>query len=108
MPGKPTGSQIEMERRHILEGEARIARQEALIRKLDLAGNLDLILIARELLEALRESVSLSRERLSSLERHREDWLMGRPKVHYPPSKICATYDRPRPPRRPGAGPVRY
>jgi hypothetical protein len=65
----PGESQIEMERRHILEGEARIARQEALIRKLDLSRNLDLVLSARELLEAFRESVAFAKERVSYLER---------------------------------------
>jgi hypothetical protein len=69
MPIKPRESQIEMERRHVLEGEARVARQEALIQRLDPSRHLDLVLIARDLLEALRKSVAFAKARLSSLER---------------------------------------
>jgi hypothetical protein len=61
---------IAMERRHILEGEIRIARQEALRRELIGKGYNQLVLGANELLDLLRESLELSRERLGYLEDH--------------------------------------
>jgi hypothetical protein len=47
---------IAMEQRHILEGEKRVARQEALVRR------------SNEVLDLLRESLKLSKERLRDLE----------------------------------------
>lgn len=59
---------IAMERRHILEGEERVARQEALVKKMVERGHAELIHIASQLLDVLRESLELSRERLRYLE----------------------------------------
>lgn len=57
-----------MERRHILEGEKRIARQKALVEGLTERGRGDLLCIANEILTRLRESLEQSRERLRDLE----------------------------------------
>jgi len=57
-----------MERRHILEGEKRIARQETLVAGLTAHGRGDLLRLANEMLTCLRESLELSRERLRDLE----------------------------------------
>ena len=59
---------IAMERRHILEGEKRIARQETLVGKLIESGHDQLVCRANEVLGFLRESLQLSRERLRELE----------------------------------------
>ena len=62
---------IAMERRHILEGERRVFRQEALVEKLVENGRLNqLVHTANEMLGLLRESLELSRERLRYLEDH--------------------------------------
>ena len=55
---------IAMEERHIIEGEVRVARQEALVVKLIEKGHGRLLAAAEDLLVTLRESVELSRERL--------------------------------------------
>ena len=57
-----------MERRHILEGEKRVARQEALVGKLIENGHDQLVRAANEVLGLLRQSLELSRERLRDLE----------------------------------------
>jgi hypothetical protein len=59
---------IAMERRHILEGEKRIARQETLLAKLVGSGHDQLVCRANEVLALLRKSTELSRERLQELE----------------------------------------
>jgi hypothetical protein len=59
---------IAMERRHILEGETRVARQEALVGRLIESGLDQLVRPANEVLSLLRASLELSRERLSELE----------------------------------------
>jgi hypothetical protein len=59
---------IAMERRHILEGEKRVSRQEALVGKLIENGHDQLVRAANEVLGLLRESLELSRERLRDLE----------------------------------------
>ena len=60
---------IAMERRHILEGEKRASRQEALVGKLVWnGGRYQLVQSANKLLGLLRESLELSRERLRDLE----------------------------------------
>jgi hypothetical protein len=53
-----------MERRHILEAEKRIARQEALVAKLDGTGHNQIARTANEVLRILRNSLELSRERV--------------------------------------------
>jgi hypothetical protein len=60
---------IAMERRHILEGEKRVSRQEALVGKLVCNGGVhQLAHSANEVLGLLRESLELSRERLRDLD----------------------------------------
>jgi hypothetical protein len=61
---------IAMERRHILEREIRVGRQESLRNKLIGKGYNQLVLSANELFDLLRESLELSRERLRYLEDH--------------------------------------
>lgn len=58
---------IAMERRHVLEGEERVARQEALVKKMVERGHVGLVHIGGQMLDALRESLELSRERLRDL-----------------------------------------
>jgi hypothetical protein len=48
---------IEMERRHIREGEARVARQEEIVSQLDLSGAHEHVLTARALLVTFRDFV---------------------------------------------------
>jgi hypothetical protein len=59
---------IAMERRHIVEGGKRVARQEALVRELVEKGSGHIVPGANELLHLLRESLGLSRARLRDLE----------------------------------------
>jgi hypothetical protein len=59
---------IAMERRHILEGEKRVARQEALTGELIEKGYYHIANEAIELLKVMRETLELSRERVRDLE----------------------------------------
>jgi hypothetical protein len=59
---------IAMERRHIAGGRERIARQEALLKKLLPNGNQELILRASELLDDMREFLETAEARLRYLE----------------------------------------
>jgi hypothetical protein len=59
---------LAMERRHILEGEKRVARQEMLAAVLICNGRDQLALAANDLLGLLRESLELSRTRVRQLE----------------------------------------
>lgn len=59
---------IAMERRHILEGEKRVARQEALVKELTEKGHDRIVPRSNEVLGVLRASLELSRERLQELE----------------------------------------
>jgi hypothetical protein len=59
---------IAMERRHIREGEERIARQDVLMEEMIQKGQDKLALSAAELLGLLGECLELSRTRLRSLE----------------------------------------
>jgi hypothetical protein len=59
---------IALERRHIVEGEQRVARQEMLLRQVTAWGRENLIDDATEVLRLLREAVDLSRVRLRDLE----------------------------------------
>ena len=59
---------IAMERRHILEGERRVARQEVLTGELIEKGYYRIANEAIELLKVMRETLELSRERLRHLE----------------------------------------
>ena len=68
MSGWSPEDAIAMERRHILEGEKRVARQQALAAELIKKGHNQLALTANELLALLRELLELSRTRLQELE----------------------------------------
>jgi hypothetical protein len=68
MSGWSLEDAIAMERRHISEGEKRIARQEALAREMNGTGNDRLAIAANDLLSLLRASLELSRMRLRQLE----------------------------------------
>ena len=59
---------IGMERRHILEGEKRVARREALVEKLIENRHDQLVRTANEVLGLLCESLELSKESLRDLE----------------------------------------
>jgi hypothetical protein len=59
---------IAMERRHVLEGEQRIARQEALAADLKWKGRDQLALAADDLLRIMRQILDFSRRRLQGLE----------------------------------------
>jgi hypothetical protein len=59
---------LAMERRHVLEGEKRIARQEALAANLSWKGRDKLAFAANDLLALLRETLELSKTRCRELE----------------------------------------
>jgi hypothetical protein len=63
--------EIEMERRHIREAEACIARQEEVVARLDLMGAEELAQKAREPLVRFHEFIAIARARLDYLERKR-------------------------------------
>jgi hypothetical protein len=63
---------LEMERRHIREGTARLARQEAIIAELGESNQSQTAVLARELLVIMRSSLSLAERHL----RYLEDRLM--------------------------------
>ena len=62
------GKAIAMEQRHILEGEKRVARQEALVGKLIENRHDQLVRTANDVLRLLRESLEHSKESLRDLE----------------------------------------
>ncbi len=68
MSGWSPEEAIAMERRHILEGEKRVARQEAFMGELIGGGYAQLALTAKEVLSIMLETLELSRIRLRSLE----------------------------------------
>jgi hypothetical protein len=57
-----------MARRHVAEGEERVARQEILIAELDRDGHPELAVEAREILTTLQTSLQLQRDDLSLIE----------------------------------------
>jgi hypothetical protein len=57
---------LTMTRRHVLEAEGHVARQEALVAKLDRDGHAALADEAREFLATLKTSLELAREHLST------------------------------------------
>ena len=69
MTGRLPENEIDMERRHIREAEAWIARQEEVVTQLDLLGADELALRAREPLVRFREFLSIARARLDYLEK---------------------------------------
>ena len=64
---------LEMARRHVAEGEERIARQELLISNLDRHGQTAMALRARDLLNQMRDFQRKAREHL--------DYEVAKPKV---------------------------
>ena len=67
MSGFSPDDAIAMERRHIREGEKRIARQEALVKKLTEKGSFEVARLSKEVLTLLRASQELSINRLRYL-----------------------------------------
>ena len=61
---------LAMERRHILEGEKRVARQEALVRELTEKGHSSMLPQSNDVLRLLRESLELSRDHFRYLVGH--------------------------------------
>jgi CheY-like chemotaxis protein len=76
MTGPPRENEIEMERRHIRETKACIARQEEVVVRLDLMGAVELALKAREPLVGFYEFLAIARARLVHLE---EKWSANAP-----------------------------
>jgi hypothetical protein len=68
MTGWSPEKAIAMERRHVLEGEERIARQEVLVKEIVQQGHDQLADTANQMLAILRESLELSRDRIRYLE----------------------------------------
>jgi hypothetical protein len=68
MSGWSPREAIAMEKRHILEGAKRVARQEALVRNLVEQGHNQLADAAKQMVELFRDSLELSRGRLGDLE----------------------------------------
>ena len=64
MSERSTEDLLSMARRHVAEGEAHVARQEALIVKLDRDGHTELAFEARELLATLQTSLRLANKDL--------------------------------------------
>ena len=69
MSGWSPADAIAMERRHIREGEKRVALQETLVLELIEKGHDQIVGRANEVLGLISESLELSRERLRDLER---------------------------------------
>jgi len=61
---------IAMERRHILDGEKKVARQEALMLELIEKHHTKLVPMAADVLGILRECLEMSKTRLRDLEAH--------------------------------------
>ena len=68
MSGWSPEDAIAMERRHILEGEKMVVRQEILVRQVIEKRYDHIVHDANEVLRLLRESVDLSKDRLRDLE----------------------------------------
>lgn len=61
-----------MARRHVSDGEKRLARQEALVAKLEVGGITDVLLAARQSLVAMHVTLNLARRDLERLENKTE------------------------------------
>ena len=59
---------LEMARRHVREGEERIARQEGVLAKLDRDNHPQAAVLGRAVLETMRLSLNLSKQHLRALE----------------------------------------
>lgn len=64
MGEKPKDELLETARRHVREGAARVASQEALVMRLDRLGHVELAQQADWILSTLKASVRLAREDL--------------------------------------------
>jgi hypothetical protein len=62
-----TETRLAQTARHVREGEARVARQLALIKKLDASGRHEEAALARNLLATLTEALDLARRHLHRL-----------------------------------------
>jgi hypothetical protein len=62
---------IEMERHHVCEGEARVARQAEIVSELSPATALHVRAIAIHVLALFRQALALSRDRLAEMEKTR-------------------------------------
>jgi hypothetical protein len=60
---------LEMARRHVLEGEERLARQIALVAKLERGNHTEAAALGNEVLETIRLSLDMWEGHLSRLER---------------------------------------
>jgi len=60
---------LEMARRHVLETEDRLVRQESLVREMEKARIPALLALGQQLLEIMRTSLDLCRRDLERLER---------------------------------------
>lgn len=69
MADKAPESALEMERRHVRQGERLVAQQEAIVEQLGPLGDPLVVRRARELLATFRTTLALAQERLQSLER---------------------------------------
>ncbi len=74
---EPVENPLEQVQRHIVEGEQRIAKQEALIKELERDGHENMLPAAREFLAQMRAIQQQSREHLQREER--EAGAGGRP-----------------------------
>jgi hypothetical protein len=60
---------LEMARRHVLEGDERLARQIAIVAKLERDKHTEVAALATEVLETIRVSLDMSKRHLGDLER---------------------------------------
>ena len=64
LAGEPKDQQLERARRHVREGSDRVARQEALVMRLNRVGLIELAQQADRILSTLKASLRLAREDL--------------------------------------------
>jgi hypothetical protein len=69
--GERAETELEMARRHVREGEARLERQEALVRKMQQRG-VGESKLGEQLAEAIRTSLHLARYHVDRLEEEQE------------------------------------
>ena len=70
VPAGPPSDDLAEAARQVREGEERISRQLALIRRLDAAGRREDARAARELLGAITDTVNVARRHLTAKRRH--------------------------------------
>jgi hypothetical protein len=59
---------LEMARRHVREGEKRLARQTALVAEMDGFGHHEMAALGREILENIRSALEFQRDHLREIE----------------------------------------